>query len=199
MKRNLVAEIMSGFIGASDAKHVDDLPADDPLRAKGERIGGNFTWAVGFLRTNFPNVSIRKLAVLLWDVCGSNTVRLGLGPDVPTLTFGLMGHDAMLFAPNNWDEMIKAEPLYQMGGVVFCGAQVCDFYSGKITSTEEAQVTARRSRGYEAEYILTLQKINRNVKLNEYQQGLLKDFPQGLKDIADLVYEYPKFTPLPQA
>jgi hypothetical protein len=197
MEKSLVVEMMASMLAPKT--FAEELPDTDPMKVMGTRIAGHFTGCVEFLRSSFPNENVRKLATLLWDVCGSRSVPLAVGPKVPSLHFGLMGGSAVIFAPDNWSDLIKENPILQMGGVVCIGTQAVDWWAGKITTQEEAQTTGRRAQVYEAEYLLAIKKQAPGHKFNDYQKRLLAEYPKGFAGVPDLFYELPKFVAAPSA
>lgn len=160
--------------------HVKDLPEGDPLRAKGEEFGDRFTEGVAFLK-RFPNENIARLMSLVWDIVGHRVVPVALGPGVVSLTFGALKKgpkvDGIIFVPPKWNELLQRDPVFQVGALVFVGSQVVDFYNERLY---EGVIMQIRARAYEAEYLREIQRMSPKYALNEYQEELLRQFPDGL-------------------
>jgi hypothetical protein len=83
--------------------------------------------------------------------------------------------------PHEWLDQISQDPLLQMGAIVFVGSQIVDFHNERIgVSPEQAAISIKRARAYEAEYLLTLRKVSSTVTLNDYQHRVLQEYPSGL-------------------
>ncbi len=184
---------------AGKGVRAENLPKDDPVRVKGERAAAYFTDGVGMLKTIFPNPAIRDLMAMVWNVVGHRIVPTAMGPEVPTLTLAAVGSrltpQAMIFIPHRWVEMVHENPVYQLGALVFVGSQAVDFYNGRIVSESEA--AKKRARANEAEYIITLREAVPDLKLNEWQEGELAEFPEGRRTetVKPLLYTYKAFVP----
>lgn len=178
---------------------AEDMPEGDPLRVRGERAAAYFTDGVGLLKTYYPNESIRDLMAMTWDIVGHRIVSTAIGPAVPSLTLAVAGNPvaphAMIFIPHNWVAMIDENPTYQLGALVFVGSQAVDFYNSRIL--RESEAAKKRARAYEAEYLITLRDAGPSRPLNEWQEGLLRDFPVGLRteSVVPLLYRHKPFTP----
>ena len=180
MAKDLRTEILSAFF--AEGKRVDKLAADDPVRVKGVEIGEMFTSGVAFLANLFPNASIRKLMGLVWNIVGHRITPVALGPEVPSLSLAVMGSklaaQAIILTPHNWIDMVKADPLLQMGALVYVGSQAVDFYNGK--TVEDPKTTVLRSKAFEAEFLLTLNNVIPNLVFDTYQQSVVDEMPLGL-------------------
>jgi hypothetical protein len=178
-KSDVVSQIAAAFLHG--AKRIDTLPKDDPVRVAGEEAGAWFTDGVALLK-GFPNPAIRALAAMIWDIVGSKIVPTAMGPDVPTLSFVVLRnsdvHEAMILVPHGWVAMVQKEPLYQLGALVFVGSQTVDHYNGRVVF--EPKAAEKRARAHEAEFLLTVKKLSPMTALNDWQHGVLRDFPEGL-------------------
>ena len=184
-RSKILAEVLESLSGKLPT--VQDKDLEGPAKAHAKSIADSFTSGVDFLRSSFPNESIRSLMALVWDLCGSRIVPLAMGPQVPGLSFGKMGVNGVIFAPDNWVSQIQADALYQMGAIVFVGSQAVDFYNGLMSTKEEARKVLFRARLYESEYLRTLQGIEGH-SFNPYQQAILHEYPEGLASAPSLVY-----------
>jgi len=123
------------------------------------------------------NTHLTSLVTDVKNIISNNHVEFGIGT-VPTLTMTVLGNKdgflPLLLAPVNWPEMMVEQPGHQMGGVVFVGSQIVDFYNGKFL-TDYGSVHDRAA-SYEAEYIKTIQPENRN----SYQISVFDKFKNGL-------------------
>jgi len=163
----------------SEAVEIDDLPDSDPGKKVMRIMSDTFTSAVDFLRSSFPNEPVRALMAMVWELVGNRVVPVIHGLDVPTLSIAAIQdggtESAVIAMPLRWLARVKADIVHETGGIVFVGSQAADFYNGRIRDQ-----TASRAAAYEAEYILTFKRLEPSYKLNEYQLGVLKEFPEGL-------------------
>lgn len=191
MNPDLAEQLRAAF--SQEAIEVEQLPDDDPRKLLLHRMGHRFTAAVDFLRSKFPNESIRRLMATVWDLVGHRIVPLSHGPThgVWSLSFCAYvrggRHHAVLLVPDNWLEQMKKELVYETGAIVFVGSQAVDFYNGRLSDGHVNE----RSRGFEAEYLLTVKKLSPSYKLNDYQTCVLKECPEGLAtpSVAAVLYE----------
>lgn len=154
-------------------------------------LGDQVTQYVGYLGHEFPNGVIRPLMRHVWNLFGSNTVPVALA-DVPTPSFGILGLQEgqpvpAVFLPSTWLLQGVLEPLMAVSAMVYCGSHAVDFYNGKLGHLDDS--VAKRARAYEAEFLRTVLATwppPAGRGLNEYQQGVLADYPDGLPD--DLRY-----------
>lgn len=182
--------------------HIDKLPDDDPKKRVGQLIGETVTSGVDFLRSVFPNEAVQKLMKLVWDIIGHKITPIALGPQVPSISLAVFGSPALpqaaIFLPHNWLDDVKADPVLQMGALVFVGSQALDFYNQKVgRAPAQGPESVRRARAYEAEYLLTVKKMGPQTKFNDYQKKVLDDFPEGILTpaIRDLLYQSREFVP----
>ena len=178
MKAELLAQIVGAF-QPDKGTHIEKLDKADPTYRQARTIEAAFTGGVEVLRSAFPNERIRALGSVIWDIFHHRYVSMALGPAVPTLSIGIFGRpdalQALVFAPHNWAEMTAKNPLMELGAIVLVGSQAVDFYNGRVL-TDGSGVMMHRARSYEAEYIRSLGSA---VKLTDYQQELLREFPHG--------------------
>lgn len=189
--RDLIAQLRAAF--AEPTVEVEDLADADPRKHVLRRMGDKFTAAVHFLRSEFPNESIRRLMATVWDLVGHRIVPLSHGPThgVWSLSFCAYvrggRHHAVLMVPDNWLEQMKKDPVYETGAIVFVGSQAVDFYNDRVSDGHVED----RSRGFEAEYLLTVKKLSPSYKLNDYQVSVLEQCPKGIAtpSLASVFYE----------
>lgn len=201
MNRETVAEMIAAFSPGPHAVHENELPDGDPLKAAIQPISDTFTNGVAFLKHFFPNPTIRDIMAMTWDLVGNQITPVVMGPDVPTLTFAVMGTrlkpKAMIFMPHNWLQMIghqlPSSSIYQMGALVFVGSQAVDFYNGKFF--EEPRDAEKRARAHEAEYLITTDYLPGTIGFNDYQKGVIDEYPKGLStpSIQPLLYKSKPF------
>lgn len=190
----LLEEITAAFM----TKKVDlaDLPDGDPTAVLGKTCEGLFTNGVDVLRSVIPNERVRKLASVVWDLVGNQQVLVGLGPDVPSLSFTVMQYkgidQAIILMPRNWPAMVDDDTFMQLGAVLFVGVQAVDFYNDRLVGDPTARV---RWRAYEAELLHTLDRILTRWAPNEYQCEVMKKYPQGLDSSGVDLYPYRPYEP----
>jgi hypothetical protein len=172
---------MLAVLSCDSRKFLKDFPADSSIAQNATQAEQLFTSAVDVLRhSNSPIIS--DLMSYVWDVFHYRHILMAIGPRVKSITFAAARKkdgtiQGLIFLPPNWPEMVKADPVMQMGAVLFTGSQVSDFYNGLIISKEEQALVLYRARSYEAEYLLLLH--NGGIPLNEYQQQVLTENPTG--------------------
>lgn len=120
------------------------------------------------------NAILRNLATEVKRVILDKSLELCLG-NVPSLTMTVFGTSKgilpLVIAPEKWSEMFTKDEQYQIGGIIFVGSQIIDFFRGKLTSD-----FSERAKSYEAEYLKNLDPAT----FNEYQTEVLKKYPNGL-------------------
>lgn len=149
---------------------------------KAKEIEGLFTGSVNFLRSGFPNPTIKRLALVMWDVIAHNVTPLCWGKDVRNLSFVVAGSrtapQSMILTPTDWHKMVRRDPLTQLGALVFVGSQAIDYVNERFTEDPENVTT--RAFAYEAEYINTVKGLSPSWDLTQYHTKLLEDFPEGV-------------------
>jgi hypothetical protein len=166
-----------------------------------------FYACVDFLRKPifFPNQEINKLVTLLWRLIGNKEIPLVLDDKwgSPKLIFSYARRErlttGLLILPEDFLKQVNENPIYQLGRIVFNASKVRDYYTGKITEKNEPEIE-RRARGYEAEALLTLQKMAEerggNIEWTPYQENVLREYPQGIASLPrHLVYSTPVWQP----
>lgn len=180
----LLAHLMQG-----EPEFVENM-APGEGKTQAILVGNLVTHTVAFLRDLFPNPRINDLMRLVWDLIGHRAVPAVIGP-VPSPAMGVAGGTGMVLLPANWPLMMTRDPLMQVGAMVFVGSQARDFYRGLIRTEADSETIRRRAHGYEAEYLKTLYTLNPALVLNNYQKGVVAEFPNGLP--TDLAYDSGEF------
>jgi hypothetical protein len=197
----LYKEIEAHFL--TPAINIEEIADSEPGAYKeAKQIERFVTSGVTFLRDVFPNDRIRSLMGIAYDLIGRKVTPVAFGPNVPTLSMAAMrvGDDikGIIFAPHNWITMIKANPLMQVGALVFVGSQVVDFYNDKLIG--QSKNVQQRARAFEAEYLLTLRENSGEGWVpNEYQSEVMKEYPAGVltESVQGLMYTPKPYSPLP--
>lgn len=190
LAHNEVSELLRMFKGPK--VDLKDLSAQDSRAVLGKKCEVLFTNGVDVLRSRVPNERVRGLARVVWDLVGNKQVLVGLGADVPTLTFMvlLQGgiHQGVVLIPWEWPKMVEEDPFMQLGAILFVGAQIVDFYNDRLF---EGRRGYRRHQAYEAEMLHTFKGWLPGWTPNAYQCQILKNFPDGLdtKDVELYVYK----------
>jgi hypothetical protein len=180
MDKKLIAEVLSAFVPDNpNQHHLRDMNPTDDLAQRGFVFEQAFTAGVDTLR-RFQNAAISDLMSYVWDIYHYNHVMMALGPNIPSLSIAVTGTKgnlrALTFVPHNWAEMIKEDPVMQLGAVLFVGSQATDFYNNRFATKEESLLSRVRATSYEAEYLRLIQDSS---KLNDYQQSVLAKYPNG--------------------
>ncbi len=125
--RDLVSQLRAAF--AEPTVEVEELADADPRKHVLRRMGDKFTAAVHFLRSEFPNESIRRLMATVWDLVGHRIVPLSHGPPLGVMSLSFCAYvrggrqHAILMVPDNWLEQMKKDPVYETGAIVFVGSR----------------------------------------------------------------------------
>jgi hypothetical protein len=192
----LLAEVLSAFTPDSPNHHnLKDMDLGDPFAQTGYLCEQTFTAGVDTLR-RFENAPIGNLMSYVWDIYHYHHVVVALGPDVPSLSIAVTKKgdllQALTFVPHRWLEMIKEDPVMQLGALIFVGSQVTDYYNNRIMTRENNELSKQRATSYEAEYLRLIQ--GSNFKFNSYQESVLKKYPNGFD--TSLAYERKPVTPM---
>lgn len=163
-----------------------------------------FDECVDFLRDpeKFPNREINQITGLMWNIIGNKDIPMTLDVTgrIPAFVFMVVGKGEevkpLYILPRNFLLSVDLETAQQLGVISYMASQGRDFYLNKVQVGNSGQINTR-AQGYEAEALLTLQKMaeNEGIKIEWYplQQEILGRFPQGLKSLP-LGLAYP--TPL---
>ncbi len=185
-------ELLAEMLGALTAETVyqSDLAEADPNLPNLRLRSALFTAGVDALRSHFPNPRISALMRRLWDLVGHNIVPVVLGADVQTLYVAAMrvGGEvtARILMPDNWPDMVTANPVLQYGALVWVGSQAVDCYSDRISAA-----MAPRARAHEAEFYRTWERLDPAWSPTPYQRLVLANYPEGLDTagVQALLYE----------
>lgn len=178
------------------SKFITDA-TNTPFQDKLPAITKMFNLGVDVLRDpqSTPSLPINRLMTLAWRLIGNKVVATTVAEVMPlghpeTLHFWceIRSGQALgiVMVPFEWAKMVIEDRWMQMGGLVFIGSQVADYWHGKINRYSGDRPAMERAMAHEAEFLLTLE----GFKPNSYQKQVLDHFPQGLKSLpADLRYE----------
>lgn len=185
MKTSTLLEVLAAF-NCEKPQLLINMDPSDPFAQKARIAQDLFTGGVHALRI-IDNPAISGLMSYVWDIFHHRHVLMAMGPDVPSLSFALAGKEggglqALVFAPHNWPDMVKEDPLMQLGAIIANGSQCADFYNGLINSPESVNTARSRANSYEAEFLLML-----DSPLNEYQREILALYPKGWDPILGYV------------
>ncbi len=182
-------KILAAF-GASQV-NINDLPKEDPRHARGRMCEALFTDGVDALRSIFPNARVQALARAIWDLVGHKHVLVAIGPDIPSLSFTIMQlegvHQGVVLIPKGWPEMVKANTFMQLGAILFVGAQVVDFYNGRLIGDAGAPA---RWDAYEAEFLRALKQQLPDWKMTAHQRAVMAKYPDGLDTLDVELYAF---------
>jgi hypothetical protein len=181
MDSTIKTEILAAFLSPKRV-NIEDIPHEDPQYKKLKEMENYVTTGVDYLRSQFPNEVVRKLMARVWDVFNKSIVPCAVGPSVPTVSFAAVGSVAnlrgLVLLPHDWLVMIKADPIMQMGALVFTGSQAYDFSRSQFINKTNDVIA--RARAYEAEYLKTVQQQEPDWRPNEYQRSVLRNYPRGI-------------------
>lgn len=185
MKKSTILEVLAAF-NCKKPQLLSNMDPKDPSAQKARVSSDLFTGGVHLLRT-IENPVISGLMSYVWDLFHHRHVLMAMGPDVPSLSFALAGGGgglkALVFAPHNWPDMIKKDPMMQLGAIITNGSQCADYYNDLIKGRDGVEASKNRAESYEAEYLLMLG----DHPFNEYQKGILALHPKGFDPILGYV------------
>jgi len=178
MEKKTTLEVLAAF-NCEKPQYLSNMDQNDPFAQKALWAQNLFTGGVAALIA-LDNRILSDLMSYTWDVFHHRHVVLAMGPNVPSLSFALAGGKdgtkALVFAPHNWVDMVKEDPLMQLGAIIFVSSQAVDYYNGILTGRIDAAIAKDRAKSYEAEY---LRMMMLNHRLNEYQRSILVKYPDG--------------------
>jgi hypothetical protein len=182
-------------------KFLDCMNAEDhpELLPEATMIGNQFASMVDFLRDKkFPNIHIRELMDLIYNLVGSKMVPVGV-VEVETVSFmAEVKHGektGLILIPPKFLELCKENITMQFCALVFAGSQARDFYNDEMKKGGKysRKVIIDRAFYYEAELLLLL-KDEAGFIPTDYQKGVLEKYPKGLDSMPDeLKYESKPF------
>jgi len=147
-----------------------------------KEIEGLFVSGNDFLRRLFPNPSIRRMASLVGEILANKLTPIQLGFPVRALGFLVIGdittRQGFIAAPKNWNEMIRRDPITQIGAIVLVGSHMVDYANERFT--EDPENVKVRASAYEAEFFTTVRSLSPDWELMEYHQKILSLYPEGL-------------------
>jgi hypothetical protein len=188
MTTTMFEEILGAF--TSPRIHVDDMPADSPEAVNARLCERLFTNGVDTLRALFPNLHVRKISRLIWDLIGSRQVATAVAGDIPSITFAVgrqNGVDsAIILVPYRWPDMVKEDWTMQLGAILNAGVQAVDFCNDRMN---DRPAVLARCLAYEAELLRMIQTIQPTWKPNDYQKMVLSKYPEGIRSPGVELYE----------
>lgn len=141
-----------------------------------------FLAGLDFLRQQFPNPSIVRLATVARDVLGFGLTPICVSLPVKSLTFLVAGAsdalEAKIVVPKSWSRLICRDPITQLGALVFVCSQTVDFYHDRLTI--DPSNIRLRAHAYEAEYLNTVQQLSPTWELTDYHIQVMAEYPDGL-------------------
>lgn len=162
-----------------------------------------FDKCVDFLRDTkrFPNKEINQLTGLMWNLIRNRNIPivLDLSGRIPDFIFMVTEEGLkvrpLYVLPKKFLSSINSEAVQQLGVIVYMASQGRDFYLNKVRKGTSQEINTR-AQGYEAEALITLQKMCEGEDLTvswwPFQQGILERFPNGLKSMPQgLAYQTP--------
>ncbi|RTK94356.1 MAG: hypothetical protein EKK64_08575 [Neisseriaceae bacterium] len=131
----------------------------------------------------FKNKNINNVTSALLDLIENKKIYFGISDHVPNVIVAIVpqkdGNPYLtIMAPSNWPSLLRDDPDYQMGTVVYISSHCKDFANG-IDLKEESEKSQNRAMSYEVELINYLKEKKKEIKLNEYQEEICKKFPNG--------------------
>lgn len=161
----------------TNVKFIKDFPPGNEFAAQANLCSELFSCAVNLLQS-FNNNYVGNLASYAWDLFHNHHAMMAFGPNVPSLSVSIKisneGKRSLVIPPKNWPDMIAKDSVFQLGAVIYVSSQVIDAYNDKL---EDAP---KRAASYESEYLLSLKNTGFN-QFNEYQRGIIRDFPNGIE------------------
>lgn len=147
----------------------------------------------------FSNPNVNTLGLVLMKIWGNPRIEFDVVKSTPSAFFavGLNEGDqliAIVGFPTDYPKQIMKSLPQQVGIAVHIASQVADYVAGALDNTRTEKETQRaialmqiRARAHEVEALKTLQIMaqTEGVALDFFgaQANLLKDYPNGVKDI----------------
>lgn len=155
------------FFG-KELAHANDLPPGSSDAELCKRTSDAFTAMVDKLRTSsyIDLQPINELAGLFWNLVGNQVSPVAISTGVPTLSF--------------WCEIRQESSL----AVVLCPPN----WNRKFEPGNSKEVR-KRAWSYEAELLRYFEQNALDFEPNEYQQHILREFPQGIASASHLHYQ----------
>lgn len=137
---------------------------------------------------------INRLATLFWRLIGNKNIPL-IWDQQGLPSFQIIGtvldqeQRACLLMPYQWLNLVREDPVLQLGGIVNMASQSRDFYLHRFDAH-----TSERAQAIEAECYHTLEIVHTREQIhwywNEYQRRIMVQYPQGLASLAPGIW-YP--------
>ena len=176
-----------------EAKHIDSLKnesgEEDPFYKSNKLMEQEFSDLVDVMRQHkwLPLPRINTLMSLFWRLVGNKISPVAMTTAVPTVSFWCeirQGRSiALILVPQNWHDMLVADPHYQMGALAFAASQSKDYWNHKFRPGTSQEVK-HRAWSYEAELLHYFSKTVPHFKPNEYQQKIMSEYPAGIDSVA---------------
>jgi hypothetical protein len=129
---------------------------------------------------------IRSMVRRAWELITSKAVpvvcavSLDGGEQVPCIVMGIGDVDgalsARIFLPLDYAEQVDANPVLQLGLLVYVLSQAVAFVDGRETGDPLQAL----GEAYHAEYLGVVRRWAPRYPLSQYQQGHLRRWPRGL-------------------
>lgn len=167
-----------------------ELGTDNPEFIKNKLMETEFSELVDVMRNpeHLPLPSINALMTLFWRLVGNKISPVAMTDAVPTLSFWaeIRGGRTLAFilCPIKWYEMLREDPHYQMGALVFAASQSKDYWNHQMLPHTRKAVKDR-AWSSEAELLLYFARTSPKFKPNEYQQKIMQEYPLGIKSCSD--------------
>lgn len=174
----------------------DKVPLD--LVEQASFCASTFTAIVAALRDKIfcPNPRIIELADLLWELVGNKVTPFAVTTELSSLlgfwTERISGQKkGVVMCHPAWHQAAMQNIIMQAGGVVYIASQARDYYNDKF---EDRTAMLHRASAFEADFLLTLKDTD-VFRQTVYQQGVMKNFPEGLRSLRqELWYESKPFS-----
>lgn len=131
----------------------------------------------------FKNKNINEVTSVLLDLIENKKIYFGISDHVPNVIVAVVPQKGgssylTIMAPSNWKTLLREDPDYQMGTVIYIASHCKDFSNG-VDLHKEDEKAQQRAMSYEVELINYLKEKKKEVRLNEYQEEICKKFPNG--------------------
>lgn len=172
-----------------DIGPAKDLSPDNEFGRKALAVQDAFTELVDMLRNpeTFPDPHVNLLMALTWELVGDKVVPVACVDGIPTLGFYFEREGerqvALFTCPPDWSEQVKNTPGATISGLVWAASQCRDVYNDRFDDND----TLKRAFAYEAQCLLTLQKMP-GFEANDYQRKVLADYPKGVASPVGVMY-----------
>ena len=175
-------------------QNLESLEENSDDYKKNKIIETEFTKLVDVMRDydHLPHHEVNKLMTLFWRLVGNRITPVALTESVPTIGFFCEIHKrhfvprsvGLVFVPSNWHQLLMANPLKQMGAMVFVASQAKDYWNHRFLPPNDREEVTSRAHSNEAELLHYFSRTVPDFKPDAYQKHVMEKYSFGTKSLA---------------